>query len=390
LFWNTAIEETTGISAFADFCKRVRFRQSDCRTCQEICPDDAISFNPGPTISSSCTACGLCVNACPTEVFRDESSAGLVLLQQAQSLLSKVQAPGQEKTLLIHCHRADRPAEDSLFTPCLGTVNENLILDAALSGFHEVVLTKGICSRCRYAQGEKLLQDSVTASRLLLESLGQKEFEIRIEEKEKTRTFVRRGVFSTLTRGVRAIQQSAPGRSASESGSSQSSRRTLLGRILRQKDWGDAAVAEHKTECRWARISIDERKCTACGICAKVCPAGAIDMRQDHEHQLLLFSSALCNNCRLCVEACPENAIDLEGGLTLKAMIEKKSDVVARVPMCSCVMCGQSIPAWGRPFCPTCEKRQLSLPQLASQRKRDKQQRERMIQEDDSSEPARR
>jgi formate hydrogenlyase subunit 6/NADH:ubiquinone oxidoreductase subunit I len=49
-------------------------------------------------------------------------------------------------------------------------------------------------------------------------------------------------------------------------------------------------------------------KCTACGICIAVCPAGAIAM----ENGKALVNTELCSNCNVCIKACPVDAIILE------------------------------------------------------------------------------
>ena len=53
-----------------------------------------------------------------------------------------------------------------------------------------------------------------------------------------------------------------------------------------------------------AQIAILERKCTGCGLCAKNCPFGAIDMK-DGKPDL----NAACKVCGICVKNCPEKAI---------------------------------------------------------------------------------
>lgn len=53
-----------------------------------------------------------------------------------------------------------------------------------------------------------------------------------------------------------------------------------------------------------AQIAILERKCTGCGLCAKNCPFGAIDMK-DGKPEL----NAACKVCGICVKNCPEKAI---------------------------------------------------------------------------------
>ena len=53
-----------------------------------------------------------------------------------------------------------------------------------------------------------------------------------------------------------------------------------------------------------AKIAVLERKCTGCGLCAKNCPFGAIDMKEGRPEL-----NAACKVCGICVKACPEKAI---------------------------------------------------------------------------------
>lgn len=53
-----------------------------------------------------------------------------------------------------------------------------------------------------------------------------------------------------------------------------------------------------------AKIAVLERKCTGCGLCAKNCPFGAIDMKEGRPEL-----NAACKVCGICVKSCPEKAI---------------------------------------------------------------------------------
>lgn len=53
-----------------------------------------------------------------------------------------------------------------------------------------------------------------------------------------------------------------------------------------------------------AKIAVLERKCTGCGLCAKNCPFGAIDMKEGRPEL-----NAACKVCGICVKGCPEKAI---------------------------------------------------------------------------------
>jgi ferredoxin len=52
---------------------------------------------------------------------------------------------------------------------------------------------------------------------------------------------------------------------------------------------------------RWFKIS---NACTGCGICARVCPAGAINMGNGRPQY-----SGKCQQCQACVNFCPQKAI---------------------------------------------------------------------------------
>ena len=50
---------------------------------------------------------------------------------------------------------------------------------------------------------------------------------------------------------------------------------------------------------------VDRDACTGCEECVAVCPAAAIEMRDDKAFIL----SDKCTNCRVCIPVCPVDAI---------------------------------------------------------------------------------
>jgi len=56
-------------------------------------------------------------------------------------------------------------------------------------------------------------------------------------------------------------------------------------------------------------IHIDPDRCVDCGICASVCPSGAL--RFDPADQRLHFDSPRCLVCEQCLPSCPLDAIAL-------------------------------------------------------------------------------
>lgn len=67
---------------------------------------------------------------------------------------------------------------------------------------------------------------------------------------------------------------------------------------------GYTMMVKNQDETVWAKFKVED-KCTLCGICTKVCPAGDINLNGKRaEHAL-----KNCQVCYACVHACPQKAI---------------------------------------------------------------------------------
>lgn len=53
---------------------------------------------------------------------------------------------------------------------------------------------------------------------------------------------------------------------------------------------------------------VNEAACTACGICADVCPSGCYDI----EDVSKLNRPEDCTECGICVDDCPSGAISMD------------------------------------------------------------------------------
>lgn len=360
-------------SALSDLCKRVLYKKSTCSRCVNICPQDAISLNPGPTIKDGCTDCGLCQAVCPTEVFQNELSSDRNLLSKAEAIYKNhmVQYSGDRKLLFFHCHRAEKQDRNSLFLYCLGRITTNIILGAALLGFDKIVLTKGNCSQCHYHRGEKLINNAITTSQIFLESKRITRFAIEIEEKEKSKKAVlsRRDFFSMFSNKIKnstasivhrtetTIREKLNNTIGSNGKKRPSPQIKLLKMILRQNNFEKKMAINYKPELPFGKIKVDEKECSACGACISLCPTGAITKNMANELLSLYINASLCNNCTLCKEACPKNAIDFEANIDIADILGEKNEVIARIKLVSCTICGEKIARGKNTRCPTCQKR---------------------------------
>ena len=374
------LTRNSGISVSPGLCQKVRFPKSTCRRCVEICPEKAISLDPEPQISDLCSGCDLCVRACPTEVFESELYPDGYLLDRVRSLLDSHEGTGNGRKLSIYCQRAERPSTGAVGVSCLGIVGENVLFGAALAGFEEVILIRGSCERCHLKPAEHLLRSSTRRARALATGTGLGEVSLTTVEREKERRTPvgRREMLKDITNRFRTSARTIASEEGTDvrervaneprlnrdDGAGGSPGRTFLRRLLRSGRWEGARPVAYDRELPWARMRIDEDRCTACGTCAAVCPTGAVHTAWEGESYILSFKPSACTNCSLCQDACGEDAIAFEAEIWIADILQDEAEVVATIRSGWCTICGDVIPVGMGEVCPTCERRQVSVAHL--------------------------
>jgi TorA maturation chaperone TorD/Fe-S-cluster-containing hydrogenase component 2 len=76
--------------------------------------------------------------------------------------------------------------------------------------------------------------------------------------------------------------------------------------------------------------------CTLCGLCARLCPRGALQLTHDEGEVCLLFDLVSCNGCAACQQWCPEGAVTVAPSPPAEGQC-----VLMRSPLVTCSGCGR-------------------------------------------------
>jgi ferredoxin len=85
-----------------------------------------------------------------------------------------------------------------------------------------------------------------------------------------------------------------------------------------------------------ADVTVEATRCTACGMCARFCPTGALKFLSDDQKFALTFELSLCLGevCNICQIACPEHAITFQPDVISPEMLLKKPVATGKLTVC--------------------------------------------------------
>ena len=83
-------------------------------------------------------------------------------------------------------------------------------------------------------------------------------------------------------------------------------RRYLLGPV------GVSFSAAKTGSWRVERPVYDSEKCSACGLCAKYCPAGLAKVDKNENGNKVTFDMAYCKGCGVCMNVCAQHCITMQ------------------------------------------------------------------------------
>jgi ferredoxin len=256
-------------------------------------------------------------------------------LARFETELSTLIASADGAGILVGCSGAPPPAEDRLVgswlpidVPCLSIVTPAWALAALAAGGRSVAFA-GCGERCR-SGGAGRIESIVRFARDALELAGVPEPGARVrlllpDEGQRT--------VGPDPSGLPPLRPSSPSLP-----------------ILREPDGTVRALAVlgatrgsiASERAPLGRVSFDHERCTMCGLCASVCPTGAIRFDQGAVSSTLDLARSACIGCDHCSTICPERALAVERGVDLESL-RVEPEPLKRSVLARCRRCGDPV-----------------------------------------------
>ena len=313
----------------ASRCVRSLSVESECNKCEVICPTEAIvvADNPLPSINfSACVGCGACDAVCPNEALSlDEFSP-------TDFFFSYI----EDSDNLISCRKN---------VPCIAALNiENIISMAVLK--KEMVFDMGHCDECHikstckpqiiknYEEAIYMLEAMESDAVIRLENVKYEAVESDEEAIGNRRDFLSsinlKTVAKTKVEFEKEIQKATDElveHTLQKSDIALLKQKRITDRrklfftaIKRVEKPSQFHIVEADEITFTSQKLMNEDTCTACQMCYRVCPSGALT--SDIKNSKIDFDPFLCIKCHICHDVCEPDSITLSPSYNVKEFFE--------------------------------------------------------------------
>lgn len=306
-------------------CVRALSVNSECDHCSKFCPTGAITLlGRLPAINHSlCVGCAGCVASCPTEALKlDDFSPTDFFFSFAseedncvscQKNLPCIAALSAEYLVALcelkkgiildvgHCSECEI-GESVLAKIDVLNDNANYLLEAIESKYRVE------CRPIAYSSGIEENKDRRDFFKTFhLRGLGKVRYDFEKEIIRKTDEFVEHAIDSSHTQGMRTKKIT-------------DRRKLFFTALKRSAKPALYHVVDAEKITFTSQKLLDESKCTACEMCYRVCPSGALT--SDMRNSKIDFDPFLCVKCHLCHDVCESDAISVSSSYNLKEWFE--------------------------------------------------------------------
>ncbi len=311
----------------AGLCVRSLSVESECNKCELVCPTTAIAIGESnlPAINfSECVTCGACTAICPSEALTlDEFDATNFFFDFVE-----------DKENLLSCRKN---------VPCISALSVEHIISLAVLK-KEIVFDMGYCDGCdishtcytqimkNYEEATYLLEAMENEAVIKLENVCYED-----ESKDSNRRDFLNGVNLLTVAKVKKSFEDEVQKASDEltehtlektdivllrKKTIPNRRKIFFTAIKRVEKPSQFHVVDAREVSFTSQKLMDEEACTACQMCYRVCPTGALV--SDVKNSKIDFDPFLCIKCHICHDVCEPNAITLADSYNVKEFFEPK------------------------------------------------------------------
>lgn len=294
---------------------------SRCTACHEACPVEAIQPTKPPTIQvEACRFCRACLPICPT--------GALTMEDEVADLLRCASRLGQKKFEIVCEHHPDvrhgtTPAAIRI-RGCLAGLGPATYLHLAAQAPEQIVIRTDGCEVCPWSHLVVQIRQQLAEAIQLLQGWGRDDLFEEYDQAEPT-CLSRRPVYPAdsppVSRRDLLRLESTPDAVKFEIPGGTHPFRERLRLLAAARHFGPLrpnGAQRSMPGSSYTLLHVSDT-CTACGTCARACPSGALELKQDEKagQYALQFSAQACLACGVCAHLCPEEAIQMEQRPTL-------------------------------------------------------------------------
>lgn len=335
-------------------CVRAHDRWSQCQICVLACPVNALRLDAPITLDEqACVACGLCLHICPVGAFTGDDSATDLWNSAARLPAASV----LELVCLHHPAPEQGDAADATVLRvgnCLAALSPALYLRLLTLDGLKIIARLDACAECLLGRVLPEINRALAIAEQLFPTRARAitnkpdaRARTRAVYDAKSPPISRRDFFKWMTgESVRsAARVFVPEIEEPSSDHAPPCERRRLLKALSQSALNDAAQNALAQGVGAMRLSAND-ECTACGVCARACPTGALRFATtaNDGFRLSCMVSA-CTDCGVCLDVCEPDALQRAGVPTISELLATETQLLKAGKLKHCAKCNAQFAA---------------------------------------------